>query len=609
MRNIARDKKLLTEINQNTHDYFKALSLVFKSNPWQCICLLISILIQGSLSSVTIWLSAKVITEISQMKSYDQKTMIYLCVAWCLSLLIANFIEPWILYWQSNLSDYAVHKINKDIIEKSNSIKRLDYFENEEFYNDIQILQSQASNKPINLVVTTVGLARDVVIITTLLFLLYSVVPWISFIVLAGAFINFKTFSILQVKTWQESLGRSMDSRKMSYLSATSINARFAKEIRFFNLGSYIIKEYVEGFRNFHSRMKKVRLKQAIWPIFPIVLTACGNLLAFFVIVNSAMNGKISVGDVILFLQSLSQLHLTVTNFGEQAGWLKGHILFFNKYFNFMKMKEPSGTIPKSKLISIDETNKFHIEFKNVYFAYKDDNYILKNINFTIKPGEKIAFVGANGAGKSSLIKLLCGLYLPSAGQILINGIPSESIDLDQWRHKIAPLFQDFNSYSFSLQRNIAMGASVDEPVLSRVSLSSGVNEFAEKLPAGMEELLGREFGGAELSQGQWQKVALARALFKDSPIYIMDEPTSFLDPLSEHDIFTRFMSATKHKTVIFITHRLSLSMMANKIILLDHGNILQTGSHKELLFDNKLYKEMFESQANNYLLPDEIIT
>ncbi len=167
-------------------------------------------------------------------------------------------------------------------------------------------------------------------IITSLLFLLYSVVPWISFIVLAGAFINFKTFSILQEKTWQESLGRSMDSRKMSYLSMTSINARFAKEIRFFNLGSYIIKEYVEGFRNIHSRMKKIRLKQAIWPMFPIILTAAGNLLAFFVIVKSAMNGETSVGVVILFLQALSQLHLTVTNFGEQAGWLKG-IFFFSK--------------------------------------------------------------------------------------------------------------------------------------------------------------------------------------------------------------------------------------------------------------------------------------
>ncbi len=271
-----------------------------------------------------------------------------------------------------------------------------------------------------------------------------------------------------------------------------------------------------------------------------------------------------------------------------------------------MKMKEPSSPIPLSKHISLDQFNDFQIEFKNVYFAYKDYNYVLKNINFTIEPGEKIAFVGANGAGKSSLIKLLCGLYIPSSGQILINGIPLEAIDLDQWRNKIAPLFQDFNSYSFSLQRNIAMGDSLDEPALSKASCNSGVNEFAKMLPCEMEELLGRDFGGAELSQGQWQKVALARALYKNSPIYIMDEPTSFLDPLSEYEIFSRFMSATKEKTVIFITHRLSLSMMANKIILLDKGEILQVNSHKELLFTNKLYREMFESQAHNYLASSE---
>jgi ATP-binding cassette subfamily B protein len=588
---------LAHDAKKNALDYIKALKLVFVSNPLQCSFLLIGILIQGTLSSATIWLSSKVITEISKLQHYDRSVMIYLCIAWCLSLLVSNFIEPWILYWQSNVSDNAVHNINKNIIEKSNSIKRLDFFEKEEFYNDIQVLQSQASNKPINLVVTTVGLARDIVIITTLLLLLYSIVPWVSLVVLISAYINYKTFSVLQEKTWQESLGRSVDSRKMNYLSMTSINARFAKEIRLFNLGSYLVDEYVKGFKNIHTRMKKVRLKQALWPILPILLTAAGNLLAFVVIVNSAMTGATRVGAVILFLQALSQLHLTVTNFGEQAGWLKGHILFFSKYFNFIKLKEVTNSDHGS--ISLGKLENVTIEFKNVSFA------ILKNINFTINKGEKIAIIGENGGGKSTLIKLLCGFYTPTSGEILINGKSLNSINLDHWRDQISPLFQDYNSYSFPLHRNIIMGKTLVQDDLNNASLNSGVSNFASLLPNEMNALLGKDFGGAELSIGEWQKVALARALYKNAPLYFMDEPTSSMDPLSERTIFTKFIAGAKDKTVIFVTHKLSLSLLADKIILFHQGEVVGQGDHKDLLVTSKLYAEMFKSQADIYLNSD----
>jgi ATP-binding cassette subfamily B protein len=588
---------LAHDAKKNALDYIKALKLVFVSNPLQCSFLLVGILIQGTLSSATIWLSSKVITEISKLQHYDRSVMIYLCIAWCLSLLVSNFIEPWILYWQSNVSDNAVHNINKNIIEKSNSIKRLDFFEKEEFYNDIQVLQSQASNKPINLVVTTVGLARDIVIITTLLLLLYSIVPWVSLVVLISAYINYKTFSVLQEKTWQESLGRSVDSRKMNYLSMTSINARFAKEIRLFNLGSYLVDEYVKGFKNIHTRMKKVRLKQALWPILPILLTAAGNLLAFVVIVNSAMTGATRVGAVILFLQALSQLHLTVTNFGEQAGWLKGHILFFSKYFNFIKLKEVTNSDHGS--ISLGKLENVTIEFKNVSFA------ILKNINFTINKGEKIAIIGENGAGKSTLIKLLCGFYTPTSGEILINGKSLNSINLDHWRDQISPLFQDYNSYSFPLHRNIIMGKTLVQDDLNNASLNSGVSNFASLLPNEMNALLGKDFGGAELSIGEWQKVALARALYKNAPLYFMDEPTSSMDPLSERTIFTKFIAGAKDKTVIFVTHKLSLSLLADKIILFHQGEVVGQGDHKDLLVTSKLYAEMFKSQADIYLNSD----
>lgn len=584
--------------------YVQSLMLVFKVSPLQSTFLLLGILVQGLVPSLTILLSCTIITEISKLQTSSKTEITFLCFGWGFSLLLSNLIEPWVLYLQSNLADRTVHEINVSIIKKSNSIEKLDYFESPEFFDDVQILNSQSNNKPINLIVTSVGLIKEFVIIMSNLLLLLTVIPWIGIIAFIGAYINFKTFSILQRRNWQESLGRSVESRRMNYLSNISTNAQYAKEIRFFNFGLYLLNEYKEIFKKVHFRMKKLRLKQAVWPILPIIITLSGNLLGFIFVVRMALNGSIQVGAVVLFVQALSQLHLGVTAFGEQAGWLQGHVLFFEKFFKFLSWKENNAQQSNSKsLISLESCSSFHIEFKDVNFYYSPDVPIIKNVSFTINPFEKIAIVGLNGSGKSTLIKLLCGLYTSRTGNIRINGFSLEEISVAEWRSKISPVFQDFNSYSLAFETNITMSSPTEDSTkIYHALMQAGANDLLNELPENLKQQIGKDFGGAELSKGQWQKVALARALYKDSPIYILDEPTSSMDPISEYEIYQKFSEATKSKTVIFVTHRLSSVLMADRILLFHKGELVAEGSHKNLMETSRLYKEMFDKQAKNYL-------
>lgn len=579
--------------------YALSIVLVFKTSPFQVSCLLFGIILQGLMPSVSIWTSAQVIDSI--VKHIDFFNITLLCSLWGLSLFISNLLMPWIICWQGNIADKVVNRINLEIIKKSISIQSLYSFEDPNLYNDTQVLQSQSNHKPLNLVVTTLGLFRDLITLISCLILLCSIVPWISLVSLISAYSSYKIHSILQKKTWMESLGRSYESRRLSYISSVSLNKEYAKEIRLFNFGKFLLNEYFNISNKIYHRMKNVRFKQAFWPIIPFIITIAGNMAAFLVVVYSNIHGRISIGGIALFLQTLTQLHLTLSSFGEQAGWMNGHILFFEKFFNFMKLKENifNNSI---KQISIESENNLEIKFSNVCFSYQNSKNILHNISFVINPNEKIGIVGLNGAGKSTIIKLICGLYAPTSGSILINNIPILSLDIDHWRKKISPVFQDINNYSFTIEKNIVMSEEINHFKLKDVMNKSDFGKTCYSIRNKSQEMLGAEFGGIDLSKGQLQKMAIARALYKDAPILVLDEPSASLDPISEYEIFNTLLSSMNNKTVILVTHRLSSIVMVDRILLFHDGKLMDDGSHEELMQKNLIYKQMFEKQSRAYI-------
>jgi ATP-binding cassette subfamily B protein len=246
------------------------------------------------------------------------------------------------------------------------------------------------------------------------------------------------------------------------------------------------------------------------------------------------------------------------------------------------------------------------IHFDNVSFSYpQSEKMVLSSLTFDLKKGEKLALVGENGAGKTTLIKLLLRLYEPTGGQILMDGIPIREYRKEDYQKMLGAIFQDFVKYYLTAKINIAVGNIDEEHNIDKIkdaAVQSLANDVIESLPLGYDQGLGRRFKkGAELSGGQWQKIALARAYMSDAPIIILDEPTSALDARAESEVFQRFIGLTKDRTSIIISHRFSTVRMANRILVLENGSILELGTHKELLANPKLYAELFELQAEGY--------
>lgn len=248
------------------------------------------------------------------------------------------------------------------------------------------------------------------------------------------------------------------------------------------------------------------------------------------------------------------------------------------------------------------QSQNINIIFQEVSFSYDDTHDAIKSCSFELSSNETIAIVGANGAGKTTLVKLICGFYLPQKGSIIINGVPIHQKDICSWRNCISTVFQDFCSYAMTIEENIIMGNVFNEEKIDTVIEKSGLIDFIKKLPQGRKTLLGKVFGGTELSMGQWQKIAIARALYKDSDVYILDEPTASLDPISEYEIFRTFIDICQHKTTIVVTHRLNTVKIVDRILLMHQGQLIDQGHHNDLMKKNQLYKDMFNKQAKNYL-------
>src|SRR5699024_9479143 len=277
--------------------------------------------------------------------------------------------------------------------------------------------------------------------------------------------------------------------------------------------------------------------------------------------------------------------------------------LYLQDYFDFIDLEIEKNIVEK---VAMPDVIQKGFELRNVSFKYPGNKEtVLKNISFKIKVGEKMAFVGQNGAGKTTLIKLFLRFYEPTDGKILLDGININKFDIDEYRKRFGVIFQDFFKYEFTVRENIAVGdiAQVEnDEIIHHAASRSLANQVIEEMYKGLDQQLGRRFAqGQELSGGQWQKIALARAYMKNTDIMILDEPTSALDAQAEYDVFERFSGLTKGKTSIIISHRFSTVRMADRILVLKNGTVLELGTHEELMSNPKLYAELFKLQAAGY--------
>jgi len=390
--------------------------------------------------------------------------------------------------------------------------------------------------------------------------------------------------------------------RKTSYFLDLVENVSYGKEIRIYNLSSWLVKKITAHLKlsdEFYIRQTKSYNKSNYFNTFTRFLR---EVISYGYLCMKVVKREIGIGDFTMYLAAIAQFSTAMNDVMESVLNIKQFSFYYDaleKYMNIpCKMREGEQLLV--------EGESFLIEFRNVSFKYeKSDTYALKNVNLKIVPGEKLAIVGENGAGKSTFVKLICRLYDPTEGAILLNGTDIRRFEYDSYMKILSVVFQDYKLFAFTVKDNIAFeeAADVTDEKIEDILIQSGFENRLRKLEKGVHSNIYRNFelDGFEPSGGEGQKLSLARALYKDSPVVILDEPTAALDPRSEYEIYQHFNQMVKGKTAIYISHRLASCRFCDRILVLMNGQIKEYGTHEELMNKGGIYLEMFHMQAQYY--------
>lgn len=388
--------------------------------------------------------------------------------------------------------------------------------------------------------------------------------------------------------------------RAYKYYGQVAKDFRYAKDIRLFgiyNLISERMKSYLERTKELTYRANN---REIIYLVLSCACLVVQTIFIYVVITCKILVELITIGEFYTYISAVSQFGTLISVVLQEVNSVQRCLMYQYSYKEILTLVENK---------SHDE-NKFKcnnieiIEFKNVTFTYPGATKpIIKGISFSIKHGVKTAIVGRNGSGKSTLVKLLLGLYEPDEGQILINGIDLKDIKYSDYIQNCTAVFQDFNLFAFSVEENIALTENIDKKRIDKVIKESGLDQLLQKFPSGTKTQYSRRFEdkGVDFSGGESQKIAIARALYKDAELFILDEPTSALDPIAERDFFHIIQQQIGEKTAVFVSHRLSSCCLCDNILVIDDGKLVQCGSHSELLSDNGLYRKMWEAQSKYY--------
>ncbi|NNM43159.1 MAG: ABC transporter ATP-binding protein [Chlamydiae bacterium] len=570
---------------------------------WGMLALIVFIGLQGLLPFMNLYIIKSLTESIGQDSLFSYISTIL--ISWVGLILLENIISPLSQMTRIRMNESIHSHFNLLLMKKANSFSGIGVFESKSFQDEIAILRQETKNKPLNLMYIVTDSMKELVTIASILIFLGTISWWLPFIVTCSVLpqVIFSFFS--EKKVWDYSLFHAEDARKMSHICSLTLDRNIAKEIRIYNFGDYFFEKFHSLGSVFYSRMRLLRKRQYFSSIPFSLLAVVGQVAAIGWILWNLKNNALSIASVIVMMQSLHFLHREVLSFIQDMNMLSPVISYFQTFKKFIEQKEmvPSSNYQLNSPVNL-------IEFCNVSFGYEKDDLILKNLSFSVHRGEKIAIVGANGSGKSTIIKLLCRFYDPQEGSILIDGIDLKEIDIENWRSQLSAVFQDFGRYPLSLGENISFSdsATVDKRKMDGAIKKANLTYLLEKFPEGFHTPLGKEFSGKELSPGEWQKLAISRLFFRNSPIVVMDEPTSSLDPNSEYEIFQRLILAFEGKSVFLITHRLNSVKMCDRILLLKDGRIAEEGTHQKLMALNGDYNKLFSMQASGYQEPEHAL-
>jgi ATP-binding cassette subfamily B protein len=457
---------------------------------------------------------------------------------------------------------------------------------------------------------TAFGLVQTLLTFVTMIALLLAVSPLLALLALVSPIPAFIADTRYGWRGYNIARWGSRLLRRMNYLVSLVTTDSFAKEVKLFGLGGYFIDRYRLIADRFYGSQRSQVVSRYLTGFAWGNLSTIATSLTYLYVALQAIAGRLTLGDLTLYTVAAQSVQGSIQGILGGFSGMYEHNLYLNNLFELMAA-EPSMPMAKSP-VAMPEPMRGEIRFENVSFAYPGaDKNALNNLSFTVKPGETLAVVGRNGAGKTTLFKLICRLYDPGYGRILIDGIDLRDFDPDELRVQIGAMFQDYVDYQATAAENIGLGnlpQLTDREAIVDASRQAGVDDLISNLPAGYDTALGKWFdAGVNLSGGEWQKVALARAFMRDARILLLDEPTSALDAQAEYDLFERLRSLTEGRTAVYISHRFSTVRRADRIIFLEHGRLVEEGTHEELMRLDGRYARLFRMQASAYTGEDVI--
>ena len=561
-------------------------------------------LISAVLPLLMLWVGKLIIDEIILQISLEEKDLndlwIYTASEFGLAIL-SDLLSRWIVYSDSLLGDQYSISSSVKIIRKTSTVS-LSLLEDADFYDKLERARQQTTGR-VALMSNVLTQAQDTFVIISLLIGIVSFEPWLIVLLIISVVptilneIKFSGTSYSLARSWTQ------ERRELDYLRYAGASDVTAKEVKLFGLAEYLANRFEELSNKYYKISSNLAGQRARWGSFFNSIGTAAYYGAYVLIILRTVAGIFTIGELTFLSGSFSRLRGRMQGFFTRFTSITERALYLKDYYEFIDIEVPSMSKGGSPLPEKIVTG---FKFEDVGFRYPgSEEWVLRNVSFELKAGEKLAFVGENGAGKTTLIKLLLRFYEPTEGKILLDGQDVNEFDLEEYRAWFGVIFQDFVRFELSLKENIAVG-EIDEidnrPRLEEAASRSLADEVVRQMPDGYEQRLGKRFkDGRELSGGQWQKVAIARAYMKEARIMVLDEPTSALDAKAESEAFARFINLTKGKTAVIISHRFSTVRIADRILVLKGGTVLEIGTHEELMENKNLYSELFELQAAGY--------
>lgn len=580
--------------------------LVWKAGPGMTFASVVLRLLRAAMPLLLLYVGKLVIDEVvllSQGQTTAGQTHLWNLVALEFGLaILSDALGRAITLLDGLLGDRFANMTSVDIMEHAATLD-LDQFEDAVFYDKLERARQQTVGRTV-LLSQVMGQMQDIVTVGFLAAGLLVFNPWLILLLVVAILPSIWGESYFNDRSYALTRSQTPQRRELDYLRYLGASDETAKEIKIFDLSGFVINRFKELSSRFYDDNRRIAVQRSLWGTFFALLGSASYYGAYVYLIARTTGGNISIGELIFLAGSFRQLRVLLEGILTRLTAISQGAIYLNDFFDFFEIESKLNNAAKVRPFPNPIRQGF--TFEDVGFRYlNSERWANRHLNFTLHPGEKLALVGENGAGKTTLVKLLCRLYDPTEGRILLDGHDLREYDLNELRLNTGIIFQDFLRYQMTFSSNIAAG-NIDEKendaLIKRAARQGLADELIPKLPNGYEQMLGKRFSdGVELSGGEWQKVAIARAYMRDAQLLILDEPTSALDARAEYQVFQRFTELTKGRMAVLISHRFSTVRMADRILVLNNGELVEVGNHEELLAKEGRYSELFRLQAMGY--------